>query len=219
MEHARAVIFDLDGTLVDSLQDITNALNAALPELEFASVAPNSVRHWIGDGLTTLCRRAAGFVSPHTLDSLADLVRKHYLAHCVDFTRPYPNILKMLDLLNSRAVPMGILSNKPHALTIRVVQQLDLLPRFAEVRGATGESDRKPSPANAIAISRNIGVEPRNVFLIGDSTVDIHTARNAGMAAIAVSWGFQDVTQLAQAKPDAILDDPLQIPELLDGGA
>ena len=214
MTRSNAFIFDLDGTLVDSLRDITNALNRALGELEQSPVTTDEVQRWAGDGLPTLCQRALPRAGAETLDTFVRLAKEQYHRHCVDRTRPYPKVLQMLKLLRDRCEPMGVLSNKPHALVVEIVDRLDLSRFFAEVRGHRSEEDRKPSPRGALEIARLLDVAPHDVFVVGDSVVDIHTARNARMAAVAVAWGFQSPTQLLAAKPDFLVQDPMDIPEL-----
>jgi phosphoglycolate phosphatase len=214
MNSSNAFIFDLDGTLIDSLQDITSALNTALEELHRAPADAATVRSWIGDGLFTLCRRAVGEGDPALVATLVKSSGKHYVAHCVEQTRPYPKVLKMLDLLRARNAPMAVLSNKPHAVTVQIVRALGMDDYFADVRGCTVEEDKKPSPKNAIAIATALSVDPRCVFLVGDSPMDVQTARNAGMIAVAVTWGFRDRPELEAAHPDFFVDDPGEIPDL-----
>lgn len=214
MKHDHAFIFDLDGTLVDSLRDIADALNGALAELNQPRASMEEVRRWIGDGLPTLCRRALPTTDPHTLQRLVDLARTHYREHCTDHTQPYHNILQILDLLTARGTPLAVLSNKPDELTARVIEQLDMARYFAVVRGCVMEEERKPSPNVARKIAAQLGVQPAAVFLVGDSPVDILTARNAGMIAVAVTWGFRDREELRAAHPDLLADNPLEIPRL-----
>jgi phosphoglycolate phosphatase len=212
--HPYGFIFDLDGTLVDSLQDITNALNAALHALHRAPADASMVRSWVGDGMQTLCRRAVPDDSPATVAALVQATSEHYRQHCADHTRPYPKVLKMLDLLRARHAPMGVLSNKPHGFTVQLVKALGLDGYFAEVRGSTSEEDRKPSPQNASAIAVALGVAPEQIFLVGDSPMDVETARQAGMVAVAVTWGFRDRAELEACHPDFFIDDPQEIPDL-----
>lgn len=204
-------IFDLDGTLVDSLQDITDALNAALRDLNRAPASADQVRSWVGDGLTMLCRRALGGTSDPDLPRLVERASEQYQAHCVVHTRPYPNILKMLELLIAQGSPLAVLSNKPHAMTVEVIRVLKMDRYFVEVRGATSDEDRKPSPLAALELARRLERKPGDVFLVGDSLVDIETARRAGMKSVAVTWGFQGREFLAAERPDFLIDDPMKI--------
>jgi phosphoglycolate phosphatase len=214
VDDSPTIIFDLDGTLVDSLQDITDALNTALIGLHRSSAGREQVRCWVGDGLRTLCRRAWPQADEAQVTRLMKSAEDHYRRGCVRTTRPYPNILKMLELLTKRGGRLAVLSNKPHELTLRVLQRLDMTRFFAEIRGATSEEKRKPSPSIALEMSNRMGACPRGVLFVGDSLVDIETARNASMRAVAVTWGFRSREELAAARPDVLVDEPLALLDL-----
>lgn len=219
MKQERGVIFDLDGTLVDSLEDITNALNTALLQLGYRTIEADQARDWIGDGFTTLCTRVMTHVgAAERAEDLAEVARSTYHVHCVRRTKPYRNILKMLELLSEAGVAMAVLSNKPHDLTVRVVDELDLARFFRIVRGCRDDLLRKPAPDEALDIARQIDIDPRRFVFVGDSVVDIETARNAGMKAVAVGWGFQGIFKLSRAEPDRLIADPLELPALITGG-
>jgi len=209
-------LFDLDGTLVDSLRDISAALNAGLRRLHRAGVSDEDVKRWVGDGLSMLCRRALPEADESSVTRLANLFMEHYSGHPLEHTRPYPNILKMLELLRARGCAMTVLSNKPDALTHAVIRGLKMEGFFACVQGSTSDDDRKPNPALALRIMSDIHVDPGNVFLVGDSAVDIETARRAGVRAVAVSWGFRDREELLRQGPDFMVDDPLDVIRLVD---
>ncbi len=211
MGHKSAVIFDLDGTLVDSLEDIATALNTALAACGRAPATPPRVRTWIGDGLPTLCRRAAPDADAETLSALVEHARTAYHAHVCERTKPYPNVQRLLDRLKRDGTPIAVLSNKPHDLVVRVLLELDLADDFAEAFGYTGEQDKKPSPELALRLAARFQVEPRRVYLVGDSPVDVQTARNAKMRAVAATWGFCDEPDLFAAHPDFIIRDPLEL--------
>lgn len=211
-----AYIFDLDGTLVDSLDDIADALNRALAENGLPTAPSDEVRGWVGDGLRTLCARAAPGLDPGQLERLVRSAESHYKRAVVVKTRPYPNILKMLDLLQSRSAKMAVLSNKPDALTREVVRQLNLDHFFSVVQGATTDESRKPSPDAALSIARGWGCAPGDIFFVGDSLIDIATAVNSGMVSVAVSWGFVPREKILSARPNFVVDDPLQIPNLVE---
>jgi len=213
MHRPRGLIFDLDGTLIDSLDDIAAALNRALREVGRAPAPRDSVRRWIGDGLPTLCRRAWPDASNEDTTRFVERVSIAYRADCATHTRPYPNMLQMLELLQSRGVPMAVLTNKPHDLTLAILAAVDLAKFFNPVRGYQRESEKKPSPAVALSVASEWKIEPREIAVVGDSDVDIRTARNAGMRAIAVTWGLRDRAELVDAGPDDMVDEPLAIIE------
>ncbi len=210
-----AFIFDLDGTLVDSLLDITHALNHALEEVGEKPAHPREVRSWVGDGLPTLCRRAVPKADRKVVDVMVRVATSYYAAHCASNTYTYPNILQMLDLLRASHVVSAVQSNKPHALTLRLIDELDLGQYFSVVRGYSSEEEKKPSPQFALGFAHDEGLPPAKVFFVGDSVVDIETARNAGMIAVAVTWGFTDRSALLPAGPDFLLDEPAALPKML----
>ncbi len=214
MRSTNAFIFDLDGTLVDSLRDIGDALNHALARLQQRRASLQEVRRWIGDGLPTLCLRAMPGADQNTLARLIRLTDQHYRAHCTVHTRLYPKVLPMLNLLKNRGAPMAVLSNKPHPSTLRLVARLKLGRFLDEVHGCREEREKKPAPQQALRIARLLDVEPRAVFLVGDSPVDVQTARNAGMIAVAATWGFSSRAELLAAEPDLVVDDPARLPWL-----
>jgi len=213
LHNLRGLIFDLDGTLVDSLQDVTTAINAALANLQLPRADAAQVRRWLGDGLPMLCRRAAPKIDDATLARLVEEARAAYGVHCLDTTRTFPNLLKTLDLLQARGMRLAVLSNKPHVFTRHIVACLNLVRYFDVVRGSMGDDDRKPSPRGALDIAQQLALRPTEMAIIGDAIVDIETARNAGMGSIAVTWGYRDRDELGAANPDAMVDVPGSIPE------
>ncbi len=215
VKRQHAVIFDFDGTLVDSLRDITAALNAALRELGRRPATRQQVRAWVGEGLPSLCRRALSPGDESAAETLVRRTKEHYLAYPARHTRPYPNILKMLDLLQAGQVPMAVLSNKPHDLTVRIVVHLGLAHYFAEVLGCRDGQRPKPEPDGALGLAQRLGLRPASTYLVGDSATDVVTARNAGMTSVAVTWGFRNREELLLARPDHVLSDPLALPILL----
>lgn len=213
MQRLKGLIFDLDGTLIDSLDDIAEALNTALRERGRDAAPRESVRRWIGDGLPTLCRRAWPDAPDEDMAQFIERVAAAYRADCATHTRPYPNVLKMLDLLHARGVPMAVLTNKPHALSVTILAALNLARYFDVVHGYERESDKKPAPMTALRIASRWNIDPCELAIVGDSDVDIRTARNAGMRAIAVTWGLRDREELVDAGPDAWVDSPLDLVE------
>ena len=216
MTTIRAFIFDLDGTLIDSLDDIADALNHGLRELRRSTATRDEVRDWIGDGLPMLCRRAAKIDDDELVHRLVALTTHRYRRHCVDATRPYRNILTQLELLRNRGLPLAVLSNKPHDLTMHILDRLNLRALFDYARGCTRDDDRKPSPRVALEIAGAMTRAPDEVMLVGDSEVDVATARNAGMVSVAVTWGFRSKSELEAVRPDHIIDSPDEIAALID---
>lgn len=210
----RALIFDLDGTLVDSLDDISSALNTALHAMGRPAAPRESVRRWVGDGLPTLCRRAWSDADEPALAQLINRAAEAYREGCLAKTRPYDKILELLELLKRDGIATAVLSNKPHALTVQVVDGLGLRSYFRDVRGYQHEELKKPNPTIALEMAREMGNTPELIGIVGDSVADIRTARNAGMRSVAVTWGFQEKNLLEAEQPDHLVDAPLLIREL-----
>lgn len=210
----RAYIFDLDGTLIDSLEDISAALNAARRDLGLPPVSAIQVRSWVGDGLAALCRRSAPDGKAEMQFRLVQRSARHYAQRPVVHTAPYSNILQLLNLLQSRQSPMAVLSNKQDDLAVEIVALLKMSSYFDIVRGSRREEDRKPDPRGVLEIVQSLRIPPEQAYLIGDSVVDVQTARNAGTKSVAVAWGFQNRDALEAAHPDFFVSNPLEIAAL-----
>ncbi|MFQ5479361.1 MAG: HAD family hydrolase [Candidatus Binatia bacterium] len=213
----RAVIFDLDGTLLDSLGDIADSMNAALLEMGFSGHEIKSYRLFVGDGVAKLARRALPeqFRGDDTVEECMRRMRRIYAGRLCRNTRPYPGIEDMLDALISRGIRMAVLSNKPDEFTRILVSRL-LNPRyFACVFGARPELSPKPDPRGLLAVAGALGLEPARCVYVGDSGVDMRTASAAGMRSVGVLWGFRGEAELRQAGADAIIATPEDLPRLV----
>ena len=205
----QGLIFDLDGTLVDSLQGIAASLNHALGLSGLPTHTREAVRGFIGNGVKILIRRATPAEADEALhDTIEQAFRAHYDLTWQTGTRIYPGITGLLETLQSRGYPLAVLSNKPHPFTVAMVSQLFPTVRFSAVLGQRPGIPHKPDPAGASEISDTLGLSPAECCVIGDSTMDLETARNAGMRAIAVTWGFHDRERLVAAGADRVADDP-----------
>jgi len=207
--YARALVFDLDGTLVDSLGDIAHHLNDALAERGLPTHEPAQIGTWVGEGTEKLVERAVA--RPELRHEVGVAYRARYRAQPVIHTHVYPGIPAVLDAL--AGTPLAILSNKPHDLTVAIAQVLLARWPFRVIAGEGTSHPRKPDPAGALAILGELGVAPADAAMIGDSEIDIQTARATGMRSVAVSWGFRPRERLATA--DAIVDFPEQLAALL----
>jgi phosphoglycolate phosphatase len=168
----------------------------------------------VGDGLAKLVERAIG--PGADFPSLLAAARERYAAHCLDATRPYPGIPALLQALASRGMPMGVLSNKPHAMTLEVVARTFPEDTFVAVAGARESVPIKPDPAGALAMARHIGVPPEATLFVGDTPVDVATARAARMTSVGVGWGFRSAQQLREAGARHLIDAPERLMDLLD---
>lgn len=207
----RLCVFDLDGTLVNSLRDIAEALNECL---ELLGIPPHPVEHYrymVGEGVPKLCQRAIGGSHPHLVGRLIELARPRYRTRIVHHTRPYPGVPELIDALRTRGLPLAVLSNKPHEMTCDVVRRFWPAGVFARVQGYVEEAYRKPHPQYLRSICRSLGVELADACMIGDTPTDITTAQRAGTAAIGVTWGFRTHSDLAAAGAETIADQPADV--------
>lgn len=216
----RAVAFDLDGTLLNTLEDLANAANAALATAGYPQHPVAAYRQFVGNGLQMLVRRAlpSGEADRLGPDGFAELVRRtgdNYAGDWAVATRPYPHIPELLKALCERGVPLAVVTNKPHEWTLRMLAHYFPDKPFLFVQGAMPERPHKPDPAGALEAARRLGVRPNETAFVGDSNVDMHTAANAGMGAVGVAWGFRGAEELRQSGADHLLYDPLELLELL----
>jgi phosphoglycolate phosphatase len=211
-----SLIFDLDGTLVDSLPGIAASLNRCLTAHGLPGHSNDAVRSFIGDGLFNLIRRAvhAG-AEPALMDSLLRFYKADYEATWPEGSKAYPGILGLLEELQKSGFQLAVLSNKVHDFTVSMTQLVFPSIHFAKVLGQRDGIPHKPDPTMAFLVSSALGASPENCIIIGDSTMDILMAANAGMASIAVSWGYHDRDRLIAAGATRMIDHPSMLPALL----
>lgn len=210
------LIFDLDGTLVDSLPGIAASLNRTLDAHGLPGHSDAMVRGFIGNGLRNLIMRAAPQgADPSLIESLLSLYRKDYDLSWSTGTLVYPGIHHMLDELRLAGFSMSVLSNKVHAFTVEMARSIFPSIHFSAVLGQREGVPHKPHPAGALQIAEILGASPENCVVIGDSTMDIETAASAGMRSIAVSWGYHDRDRLLAAGAGNVIDHPSELPPLL----
>jgi phosphoglycolate phosphatase len=211
-----AVIFDLDGTLVDTLEDIGDAMNRVLAAEEAPVHGYDAYRYLVGRGLWNLAEQALPSERRDevTVRRCYDRMVADYSAHSLVRTRPYEGIVELLDGLEDADVPLAVFSNKSHDLTVRIVEALLGPARFRQVRGAVPGVPLKPDPAVALDLAAGLGVAPALVAYVGDSNVDMQTARAAGMPAVGVSWGFRTAAELREHGAAVIIHRPQELLEL-----
>lgn len=186
------VVFDLDGTLLDTLGDLAGSVNYALRKHGLPECSLQEVRSFLGNGIVRLMQGAVkNAVQGAAFDEVFQTFRSHYLEHCLDTTQPYPGILPMMEKLREAGVKMAIVSNKLHP----AVQELSRRFFVGLVVSAVGESEtvrRKPNPDGVLRALKEMGSRPEEAVYVGDSEVDWETARNAGLRCALVCWGFRD---------------------------
>lgn len=206
MPRIRGAIFDLDGTLVDSLGDIARALTTALAAFDLPPPTLDAVRGWVGDGARSLVARAVG--DRADVDAVHGAFREAYRAAPMVATHLYDGLGAALDELAGRGLTFAIVSNKPHDLTLVLADQLLAGWPFAVVFGQRPHLPLKPDPTVALIAADELGLAPECCAFVGDSAIDVATARAAAMRAVAVTWGFRTRGELVAAGPDAICDAP-----------
>ena len=215
--HYKAILFDLDGTLLDTLEDLATAANRALGTLGLPAHPTDAYRVFVGDGLRTLAERILPGEqrSAAQLDALVAAFEREYSRTWNERTAPYAGVPEMLDRLTGDGYRMSVLSNKPDAFTRLCVEQL--LPHwtFAPLYGQRPGVPKKPDPAAALAIAVELGLDPAEVLYLGDTATDMHTARAAGMAAVGVLWGFRTADELRAAGARHLITHPGELAPLL----
>lgn len=210
MKHG--LIFDLDGTLVDSLDGIAASLNRALAGMGLPTHPLSVVRGFIGNGARVLVERAIPESSSESLiQSLELAFKEDYEATWPEGTAPYDGVFDLLAELQARGYPLAVLSNKPHSFTVTIVSRIFPEIQFTTVLGQRAGIFHKPDPAGAFEIARSFGIAPVDCTVIGDSIPDLETAHNAGMKSVAVLWGFHDQDRLVAANPGQIVETPAEL--------
>jgi len=213
----RAVLFDLDGTLVDSLVDIASALSLALADHGLEKPPVETVRMWIGGGARNLVASAidAARLQPDMTDRVLARFRIHYAAAPIVETRLYAGIARILDELTVADLRLAVLTNKPHDLAVRICGPLLAPWPFGSVVGQRPGIALKPDPAAALEIATELGIPPADCAFVGDSAIDLETAKAAGMRAVGVTWGFRPRAELEACSPWLIVDEPAGLSALL----
>ena len=213
----RAVVFDLDGTLLDSLEDLADSMNAVLALQRFPVHATEKYRYFVGDGIAELARRV--LPEAQRTDALvAENVRNmsaEYESRWNKKTRPYPGIVELLGSLTEAGLQMAVLSNKPDSFTKIMVPAL--LPgwNFTPILGARPGVPVKPDPQAAIEIAEQLAIPPAEILYLGDTATDMLTARAAGMMAVGVAWGFRTVEELQEHGAQRIIQHPAELMQMI----
>jgi len=207
----KLVLFDLDGTLVDSAPDIAAALNAALADLGQPTHPLPTVTGYVGDGAAKLVARAVDPAADVDQAALLERFKANYAANVCVATKVYPGITDTLDAFTSRGTPLAVLTNKPGDLARALLRALALEARFADVVGDGDGYDRKPSPASALALCAKHAVAPADALVVGDGLPDVRLAHAAGCPVAAVTWGYTSAGGLELERPDWLVDEPREL--------
>lgn len=208
----KAVFFDLDGTLVNSIFDLGDSVNSVLARFGFAGHTYDEYKYFVGDGIPKLIERALPpeHRTPNGIDTCFKLFMDEYRVHCLDKTRPYEGITDVLTVFKERGIKTAVLSNKAQEMTERVVNGL-FGHAFDCVYGKREGFPAKPDPSALLAAARELSVKPRECALIGDSGTDMLTAVNAGAVPIGALWGFRTAEELLSGGAKALLENPKEI--------
>lgn len=215
--QVQALVFDLDGTLIDSKRDLVLAVNATRRHMHLDALPDDVVSSYVGDGMQKLVERALGqgYSTAQVEQGMAYFL-SYYRDHMLDNTVTYPGVREGLAALRAR--PLAILTNKPVRFSRKILDGLGLTPFFRQVYGGNSFDTKKPDPLGLNTLLAEFGVEPRQAILVGDSIVDVQTARNAGTWSVGVTYGLGSA-RLATLPPDVLLDTLADLPACLDGSA
>lgn len=206
-------IFDLDGTLLDTLQDLANAVNHAMREMNYPERTVDEVRRFIGNGIRMLIKRAAPQdISVEDYEKTLAVFTAYYLDHIADFTKPYDGIAEVIKTLKSKGCKVAVVSNKADEAAKKVVKDYfgDI---FDMVVGKMDRFPSKPEPDSVLYVIETLGADKDKCIYSGDSEVDVQTAHNAGLPCVGVTWGNRDVSELIAAGAEYIAEKPNEILE------
>lgn len=210
----KLVIFDLDGTLLNTIADLGNACNYALSSMGYGEHAITTYNYMVGNGVRKLIERAVPDADSATVDRLLEIFREYYNDHCTDQTRPYNGIPELLETLIGNGIDIAVASNKYQAAVDKIIAHYFPDIKFAAICGQIEERPAKPDPSIVFAILNEHPTPKKDILYVGDSAVDMETARRACIESIGVTWGFRPVSELRKAYADHIVSSPSDILKL-----
>jgi phosphoglycolate phosphatase len=214
----KLLIFDLDGTLVDSKLDLVHSVNAARAHMELPPISADLVATYVGSGAPVLMRRALGpEASEADVQQALRYFLDYYREHMLDNTYLYPGVREALDRMHAAGMQMAVLTNKPVRFSQALVHGLGLGAHFFRIYGGNSFEQKKPDPVGILTLLEESGVAREQTIMVGDSSVDVRTARNAQVMACGVTYGFQPET-FEQDPPDLMVDDMQQLAEYVLNG-
>lgn len=215
LNSIQLLIFDLDGTLIDSKLDLALSVNGMLAQVGREPLAHDLIGTYVGHGVAKLVRRALGeAASDAAVETSVAIFIEQYRKHMLDNTVAYPGVIEALDGLDGRG--LAVLSNKPVVFSREILAGLNMARYFGFIYGGNSFEQKKPDPMGVRKLMADLNAAPQHTLIIGDSDTDVLTGRNAGVWTCGVTYGFGAPT-LANAPPDLVLDDLRQLPPLLDG--
>jgi phosphoglycolate phosphatase len=211
----KAVLFDLDGTLIDSKRDIAASANATRQKFGFSPLPEDVIGTFVGYGIMALLSKAIETENSARLEEAHQIFKAHYREHCVDYTVPYPGAIELLENLKTRKVQLGIVSNKPQEFTDLILEKLKLAPYFGVAFGPEATVNKKPHPEPLLTALERLAAKSSESVMIGDSPVDIEAARAAKMLVGVVTHGYVSKEVLNASDPDWIVDSLSEFTDIL----
>lgn len=206
LNPCKLVVFDLDGTLIDSTMDLVVSVNATRRHFSLGNLDTRTVESYVGNGVAALIRRAMGDgFAEDDLARAVDYFIHYYHEHSLDHTKLYPGVRDVIRAIADAGIPQAVLTNKPVRISNRILDGLDLGDAFLRVYGGNSFETKKPDPEGLLRLMTEAEATPSGTLMVGDSTVDIQTARNAGCPSCGVTYGFQPES-LADPAPDFLID-------------
>ncbi len=205
------IIFDLDGTLIDSSVDLAASMNATREYFALTPLDPNLIFSYVGNGAPMLIRRSMpADASEEQLNAALAFFLKFYHAHALEHTRLYPGVREVIEQLSANGHKLAVLTNKPVRISFDIVGALRLQEHFVRVYGGDSFPHKKPNPVGILQLMQDIGADSDQTVMVGDSAVDVQTARNAGVRACGVLWGFQPESFDVE-RPDMVISEPREL--------
>ena len=211
----KGCIFDLDGTLIDSLEDLAHSTNDVLQSRGYKIHPISAYNYFVGNGVRKLVERALPDDKKIETDECLIDFYKVYEKRCLEFTYCYEGIIELLNYLNDNNIKMAVVTNKPHHLAVKICEHY-FKDKFIEVIGNKDEFPLKPGPASTLHVLDQFNISLDECVFIGDSNVDIYTGINANMKTIGVTWGFRTYEELKEAGATYVVDKPSEIKEIID---
>ena len=211
----KTVIFDLDGTLLDSIEDIASSMNKVLESLQLPIHKIEDYKYFVGGGVDILVENALNNHSKEIKDEVTKRFKVEYDGKLHSKTLPYDGIYELLDELKKLDINLAVLSNKPHEFTVSYVNHFFKNYNFKEIHGQKKDVPKKPDPKAALDIVKCLDSSCENTYFIGDTKIDMQTAKSANMTAIGVLWGFRDEKELRDFGADFIVSNPLEILKII----